>query len=63
MTIALPMIVGLQMGFGFVIGFTEHLKLTTASNYSATSNSHTMQFTTSCTKSSQSAVSPPDDAW
>jgi hypothetical protein len=45
-------------GIGLVIGFIEHLytQLLTTSNYSAVSDSHTLQFTTAHTKSSQSAV-------
>jgi hypothetical protein len=49
-------------GFGLVIVFTEHLN-TTASNYSAVANSHTLQFTTARAKSFQSAVSPAAVAW
>jgi hypothetical protein len=48
----------LQTGFGLVTGFTEHRSLT-ISHYSAIANSHIQQFTRACTKSSQSAVSPP----
>jgi hypothetical protein len=40
-------------GFGLVIGFIEHLQIVTISNYKADANSHTLQFTTACTKSSQ----------
>jgi hypothetical protein len=47
----------LYTGFGLVIGFTEHLQIVTAINYSAIANSHTLQFTTARTKTSQSAVS------
>jgi hypothetical protein len=47
------------MGFGLVIGLTEHLLIVTTSNYSAIANSHTLQFTKVCTKSSQSAMSSP----
>jgi hypothetical protein len=39
-----------------VIGFIEHLQIVITSNYSATDNSHTLQFTTARTESSQSAV-------
>jgi hypothetical protein len=39
-----------------VIGFIEHLQFITTSNYNAIANSHTLIFTTACTKSSQSAV-------
>jgi hypothetical protein len=42
--------------FGFVIGFIEHLQIVTTSNYSAIANSHTLQFITARSKSSQSAV-------
>jgi hypothetical protein len=45
--------------FGLVIGFIEHLQIVTTSNYSTISNSHTLQFTTVGTKSSQSAASSP----
>jgi hypothetical protein len=44
-----------------VIGFVEHLQIVTTSNYRANANSHTPQFTTARTKSSQSAVSSPVD--
>jgi hypothetical protein len=47
------------MGFGLIIGFTEHLQIVTTSNYSAIANSHTLQLTSACTKSSQSTVSSP----
>jgi hypothetical protein len=43
--------------FGLVNGFTEHWQIVTTSNYSAISNSHTLQFTTARTKYSQPAVS------
>jgi hypothetical protein len=46
----------LLLGFGLVIGFIEHLQIITISNYCATENSHALQFTTACTKSSQSGV-------
>jgi hypothetical protein len=46
-----------------VIVFIEHLQIITASNYSTIANSHTQQFTTSRTKSSQSAVSSPVVVW
>jgi hypothetical protein len=44
------------MGFGLVIGFIEHVhtQLVTANT-----DSHTLQFTTACTKSSKPAVSSP----
>jgi hypothetical protein len=44
------------MGFGFVIGFIDHLQIITTSNCSAVTNSRTLQFTTARIKSSQSAV-------
>jgi hypothetical protein len=37
------------------MGFIDHLQIVTTSNYSAISNSHTLQFTTARTKSSQFA--------
>jgi hypothetical protein len=40
-----------------MIGFIEHLYIVSTSNYSTIANSHTMQFTTARTESSQSAVS------
>jgi hypothetical protein len=40
-----------------VIGFIEHLQIVTTSNYSAIANSHSLQFTTTRTNSSQFAVS------
>jgi hypothetical protein len=46
-----------QTGFRSVIGFMEHLQIVTTSKYVAVANSHTLQFTTACTGSSQSAVS------
>jgi hypothetical protein len=51
------------VGFGLVVGFIEHLQIITTNNYSAVTNSHTIQFTMACTKSSQSAVSSPVIAW
>jgi hypothetical protein len=51
------------MGFGLVIGFTEHLQIVTTSHYSAIANSHTLQFTTARIKSSQSVVSSQVVAW
>jgi hypothetical protein len=53
----------MSVGLGPVIGFTEHLQNVTTSNYSAITNSHTLQFTRARTKSSQSAVSSPVVAW
>jgi hypothetical protein len=44
------------MGYGLVIGFIEHLQIVTTSTYSIIANSHILQFTTACTKSSQSAL-------
>jgi hypothetical protein len=49
--------------FGLVIGFIEHLQIVTTSKSSAIDNSHTLQFTTARTKSSQSAVSSAVIAW
>jgi hypothetical protein len=40
-----------------VIRFIGHLQIVTTSNYSAVTTSHTLQFTTACTESSQSNVS------
>jgi hypothetical protein len=42
-----------------ITGFIEHLQIENTSNYSAIANSHTQQFTTARTKSSQPAVSSP----
>jgi hypothetical protein len=49
---------------GLAIGFIAHLytEFVTTSNYIAIANSHILQFTTACTKSSQS-MSPPVVAW
>jgi hypothetical protein len=44
------------MGSGLVLGFSEHLQTITAHNYSAITNSHTLQFAAAHTKSSRSAV-------
>jgi hypothetical protein len=41
------------MGLGLAIGFIDHLHVLTTGNYSAIFNLHTLQFTTSHTKSSQ----------
>jgi hypothetical protein len=49
--------------FGLVIAFIEHLQIVTTSNCCAIGNSHTVEFTTARTKSSQSAVSSPVVAW
>jgi hypothetical protein len=51
------------MGFRLVIGFIEHLQIVTTNNCSTIANSHTLQFTAACTKSSQSAVSSLVIAW
>jgi hypothetical protein len=53
----------LYLGFGLVIGFTEHLQNVATCNCSVIATSHTLQFTTVRTKSSQSAVSSPVVAW
>jgi hypothetical protein len=55
----------LQTGFGLVIRFIARIytQLGTTSNYSAIANSHTLQFTTACTKPSQSALSSRVIAW
>jgi hypothetical protein len=50
-------------GVGVVIELTDHLQIITTSNYSAIASYHTLQFTTSRTKSSQSAVSLVVVAW
>jgi hypothetical protein len=49
--------------FGLVTGFIESLQIVNRSNYSAIANSHTQQFTTPRTKSSQPAVSSQVVAW
>jgi hypothetical protein len=41
------------MGFGFVIGFIDHLQIATTSNYNALANSCPRHLTTAHTKSSQ----------
>jgi hypothetical protein len=46
-----------------ISGFSEHLWIVTASSYSVITNSHTLQFTRACTKSSKSAVPSPVVAW
>jgi hypothetical protein len=50
-------------GFWLVIGFIEHLQIVTTSNYSATANSHILQFTRARINSSQFTVSSPVVAW
>jgi hypothetical protein len=54
--ILLPVLVIID-GVEIIIGYIELLQSITTSNYSAIANSHTLQFTTARTKSSQSAVS------
>jgi hypothetical protein len=51
------------MWLRLIIGFIDNLQIITTINYSAVANSHILQFTTVCTKSSQSAVSSPVVAW
>jgi hypothetical protein len=51
------------MGFGLVIECIEHLQIVNTSNYNTSANSHTLQFITAHTKSSQSAVPSPIVAW
>jgi hypothetical protein len=46
-----------RLGFGLVIGFTKHVQIATANNYSAIANSHTLHFTTVRMKSSESTLS------
>jgi hypothetical protein len=46
-----------------MIGFIALLKLVTTVNYNTITDSHTLQFTTAPTKSSQSAVSSLVVAW
>jgi hypothetical protein len=47
----------LDTGFGLVIRYIGLLKLVNTSNYSATTNSHTLRLTVACSGSYQSAVS------
>jgi hypothetical protein len=47
-------------GVWMVIEFTVLIRNITTINYSSLTISHTLQFTTACTKSSQYAVSSPD---
>jgi hypothetical protein len=51
----------LQMGFGLVIGFIQHIQFIITTSDIA--NSHTLQFNNARAKSSQSAVSSPAVAW
>jgi hypothetical protein len=44
------------MEFGLVIRFIEYFQIVTTSNYGAIANSHTLEFTTAHTKSSQSVT-------
>jgi hypothetical protein len=44
------------MGFGLGLGFIGPLQIITTSNSSAITNSHTLQFTKTHTKSSQFAI-------
>jgi hypothetical protein len=44
------------MGFGLVIRLIDNLQIVTTSNHSVIANSHILQFSTACTKFSQSAV-------
>jgi hypothetical protein len=53
----------LWTGFGLGIGFIDHLQIVTTSNYNTVANSHTLQFTTARTKSSQPAAFSPVVAW
>jgi hypothetical protein len=46
-------------GFVLVMGFIGLLQTVNAINYSAIANTHTLQFTTACTKYSHSALSSP----
>jgi hypothetical protein len=52
-----------RRGFDLVIRFIYHLLMVTTGNYSAIANSHTVQFTTERTKSSQSAMSSSVVLW
>jgi hypothetical protein len=54
-----PILWYLDTGFGLVIRFIGLLQTVTTINYSIIANSHTVQFTTAPTKSSQSAMSSP----
>jgi hypothetical protein len=53
----------LQMGFGLVIQFTEHLQIAATINYSVVANSFTLQFTAVRTKFTQTAVSSAVISW
>jgi hypothetical protein len=44
------------MGYGLVTGITERSQVVVTRNYNVIANSHTPQFTTARTKSSESAV-------
>jgi hypothetical protein len=50
---------GYRRGFGLVNAYIDHLQIVTTSNYSAITNSQTLQFTTAHTKSTQFDVSSP----
>jgi hypothetical protein len=43
--------------------FIDHFQVVSTSNFSAVASSHTQQFTTARTKSSQFSVSSPVVAW
>jgi hypothetical protein len=51
------------MGCRLVIEFIALLQLVTTINYIVIVDSHTLQFTTACNKSSQSALFAPAVAW
>jgi hypothetical protein len=44
------------MGFALTVGYIDHLQIVTTDSYGAIANSHNQQFTTTPTKSSQSAA-------
>jgi hypothetical protein len=52
----------LYTGFGLLIEFIDHLQIV-ASNYKDIANSHTLQFTTACTKSFQCAAPSSVVVW
>jgi hypothetical protein len=56
-------IVTCMSDYRLVIGFIELLQNVTTNNNGANTNSHTLQFITARTKSSQSAISSPAVAW